>query len=110
MLGNEETVRVDDPTTPPATPATPATPAATSQPRHTTSREDQMTSTDLRVGLCATCLHVRRAGNQRGSVFYRCARAEDDPRFPKYPRLPVVNCIGYEPDVDSGAQAHGDNR
>jgi hypothetical protein len=24
-----------------------------------------------------------------------CARSQDDPRFPKYPRLPVVRCIGY---------------
>lgn len=69
-----------------------------------------MTSSDSHVGLCATCLHVRRAGNRRGSVFYRCARAEHDPRFNKYPRLPVVNCIGYEADVDDGVQLHGDDR
>lgn len=55
------------------------------------------------VGLCATCRHVRRAGNRRGSVFYRCARAESDPRFPKYPPLPVVRCIGYERDVGDSA-------
>lgn len=69
-----------------------------------------MTSTDSRVGLCATCLHVRRAGNRRGSVFYRCARAEHDPRFLKYPRLPVMNCIGYEFDVESDAHQQSDDR
>lgn len=69
-----------------------------------------MSLPDPRVGLCATCLHVRRAGNRRGSVFYRCARAEHDLRFRKYPRLPVMNCIGYELDVDNRAQAHGDDR
>lgn len=60
---------------------------------------------DPRVGLCATCRHVRRAGNRRGSVFYRCGRAEHDPRFPKYPPLPVLRCIGYELDdaTDDGA-------
>ncbi len=69
-----------------------------------------MTSTDSRVGLCSTCIHVRRVGNRRGSLFYRCALAEHDARFAKYPRLPVMNCIGYEPDVDSGGQALGNNR
>jgi len=55
------------------------------------------------VGLCATCRHVRRAGNRRGSVFYRCARAESDPRFPKYPPLPVLRCVGYERDEGAGS-------
>lgn len=58
-------------------------------------------SADPRVGLCAACRHVRRAGNRRGSVFYRCARAEYDPRFRKYPPLPVLRCIGYEHDGDA---------
>jgi hypothetical protein len=33
----------------------------------------------------------------RGSNFWLCARSADDPRFPKYPRLPVLQCPGYEP-------------
>jgi hypothetical protein len=49
------------------------------------------------VGLCASCRHVRRVETGRGSVFYRCARATEDPRFPKYPPLPVTQCSGYEP-------------
>jgi hypothetical protein len=31
----------------------------------------------------------------RGSVFYRCMLSDKDPRFPKYPRLPVVSCTGW---------------
>jgi hypothetical protein len=50
------------------------------------------------IGLCATCRHVRRVETERGSVFYRCARAATDPRFRKYPPLPVVRCEGYEAD------------
>src|SRR5262249_17148573 len=42
------------------------------------------------IGLCASCRHVRRVETERGSVFYRCARAATDPRFRKYPPLPVV--------------------
>src|SRR6185437_697849 len=50
-----------------------------------------------RIGLCATCQHTRRVQSDRGAVFYRCARAAVDPRFKKYPPLPVLQCAGYEP-------------
>lgn len=50
-----------------------------------------------RVGLCLTCQHTRRTESDRGSLFYRCALAESDPRFPKYPRLPVLKCSGFKP-------------
>jgi len=49
------------------------------------------------AGLCATCRHARRVESARGSVFTRCALAETDPRFPKYPRLPVLRCEGHRP-------------
>jgi|SRR5215469_15672551 len=48
------------------------------------------------VGLCAHCTHVRRITSDRGSRFYLCRRSATDPSFPKYPRLPVVQCRGYE--------------
>ena len=48
------------------------------------------------VGLCKTCRHVRIVANARGSVFYMCQLADTDPRFAKYPRLPVIRCAGYE--------------
>ena len=46
-------------------------------------------------GLCATCAHVRVQRNDRGSEFWRCARAEKEPEYPKYPRLPVLACSAY---------------
>jgi hypothetical protein len=49
-----------------------------------------------RVGLCATCAHARVIENDRGSRFYFCELSKTDPRFPRYPRLPVVACIGWE--------------
>ena len=52
--------------------------------------------TEHAVGLCATCRWVRIATNRRGSVFYRCLRADTDPRFVRYPPLPVLSCPGYE--------------
>lgn len=48
------------------------------------------------IGLCADCLHVLRIVSDRGSIFYSCLRAKTDPGFPKYPRLPVLICPGYE--------------
>ncbi len=47
-------------------------------------------------GLCATCEHLRLLASCR-SVFVRCGLAAADPRFPKYPPLPVRACAGYRP-------------
>ncbi len=47
------------------------------------------------VGLCLNCRHLRRITSDRGSTFFFCKRSATDPRFPKYPRLPVSHCSGY---------------
>jgi hypothetical protein len=47
-------------------------------------------------GLCAECVHRRLVASRR-SVFLRCALADTDPRFPRYPPLPVARCAGWEP-------------
>ncbi|PYX84175.1 MAG: hypothetical protein DMG70_07365 [Acidobacteria bacterium] len=47
-------------------------------------------------GLCADCIHARVVRSDRNSVFYFCQLALTDPRFEKYPRLPVLSCAGYE--------------
>lgn len=52
---------------------------------------------DPRVGLCASCVHAARQRNSRGSVFWRCRRADTDPRLLRYPPLPVTACPGFEP-------------
>lgn len=54
-------------------------------------------------GLCATCRHLELVGSRR-SVFVRCGLAAGDPRFPRYPPLPVRACAGYEPEGDAEAQ------
>jgi hypothetical protein len=51
----------------------------------------------LRIGLCADCKHMKQIVSERGRVFYQCGRGLSDPEFPKYPRLPVLICRGYEP-------------
>jgi hypothetical protein len=35
--------------------------------------------------------------NTRGSSFSMCERSKSDPAYPKYPRLPVVECAGFAP-------------
>ena len=47
------------------------------------------------AGLCADCIYARVNRSDRGSVFYQCTKSFEDPRFPKYPRLPVKACTGY---------------
>ena len=47
-------------------------------------------------GLCATCTHKQEITSDRGSTFVRCSLSDTDPSFPKYPRLPVIQCSGYK--------------
>ena len=49
-----------------------------------------------KVGLCVSCEHCQRVPNTRGSVFLLCTRSRTDPAYPRYPRLPVLSCAGYE--------------
>ncbi len=56
-----------------------------------------MPPTDARGGLCASCRFRRDVTSGRGSTFLLCERSRTDPRFPKYPPLPVTRCAGYEP-------------
>jgi hypothetical protein len=47
-------------------------------------------------GLCATCAHQKEIRSDCGSVFVMCLRGLTDAAYPKYPRLPVLRCPGYE--------------
>jgi hypothetical protein len=49
-----------------------------------------------RFGLCNSCRHQRLVRSGRGSVFTMCLRSKTDPAFPKYPRVPVLECSGHE--------------
>ena len=53
--------------------------------------------TRVPAGLCDSCAHQRLVRSGRGSEFSMCLRHRTEPgRFPKYPRLPVAACPGYE--------------
>ena len=53
-------------------------------------------SADARLGLCADCVHARKVESSRGSAFLLCRLSLTDPRFPKYPPLPVLQCAGFK--------------
>jgi hypothetical protein len=58
----------------------------------------------MNAGLCDTCRHQRVVRNTRDSAFSLCERSRTDPGFPRYPRLPVVACRGYERRPPEGRQ------
>lgn len=51
----------------------------------------------MNAGLCDTCVHQRIVKNTRGSTFSLCERSKTEPeKYPRYPRIPVGSCPGYE--------------
>jgi hypothetical protein len=51
----------------------------------------------MKAGLCDTCRHQRVVRTTRGSAFSLCLRSKAEPdAYPRYPRLPVTECRGWE--------------
>ena len=48
-------------------------------------------------GLCRDCQHARINETRRGTAYLRCGRASWDDRLARYPRLPVSECVGFQP-------------
>jgi len=59
-------------------------------------KKENASSQRIAAGLWADCLYARQLESARGSVFILCELSQRDPRFPKYPRLPVLSCDGYQ--------------
>jgi len=52
-------------------------------------------------GLCESCRFARTIVSDRGSQFTQCSRSRYEAHlFPKYPKLPVLSCDGYEKKTD----------
>ena len=60
-------------------------------------------SEDAAVGLCARCRHARRVTTPR-SLFWLCERSREDANYPRYPRLPMLGCPGFEPGEPLGPE------
>jgi hypothetical protein len=48
-----------------------------------------------RFGLCDACRHQKIIRSGRGSIFSMCGLGRHDPDWPKYPRMPVLECSRY---------------
>jgi len=62
-----------------------------------TETQDEPERSRQRAGLCASCRHADVIRSSKGSAFYLCKLSAIDPRFPRYPSLPVITCSGYQP-------------
>ena len=56
------------------------------------------------AGLCVCCRYARVVQSDRGSIFYQCRRSSSEPGFPRYPRLPVLECSGFESKVQADSK------
>jgi leucyl/phenylalanyl-tRNA--protein transferase len=61
------------------------------------------------VGLCASCVHARQVPGAR-TVFWRCSLADTDATYARYPRLPVLECAGYQASSAERATSIDDGR
>ena len=57
--------------------------------------DDSRRELEARVGLCAGCVHAKRLTTKGGNAVFQCGLAASDPRFVRYPRLPMTSCAGY---------------
>jgi len=58
-------------------------------------------------GLCADCLNAQRVESTKGSVFLLCGLSRSNTAFPRYPRLPVLSCRGYNPTKQDAKNSEG---
>jgi hypothetical protein len=62
----------------------------------------------VKPGLCGECRHAAVKGTSRGTAYLRCTRASWDERLPRYPALPMTQCVGFESAGDAAGQAPAD--
>jgi hypothetical protein len=59
------------------------------------------TPAEQNVGLCARCRHARQVATPR-SLFWLCERSRTDTSYARYPRLPMLDCPGFEAGTPVG--------
>jgi hypothetical protein len=65
-------------------------------PDHSNGAREEPAGPGSSAGLCGRCTYAILRPTRRGPVYLRCGRAASDSRFPKYPRLPVLDCLGHQ--------------
>jgi len=56
-------------------------------------------------GLCGHCVHCQTIDGAR-TQFYLCRLSATDPRFPRYPPIPVLACSGHVEGVPRHLDRH----
>ena len=54
-------------------------------------------------GLCNACRNQKVIVSGRGSKFSMCGLGLTDPDWPKYPRMPVLQCTRFEKSLETGS-------
>lgn len=60
-----------------------------------------------RFGLCGGCAHAETLDSRTGSRFLFCGQARRDPRYAKYPPVPVFACAGFTARAARGGAPDG---
>lgn len=62
-----------------------------------TGRPSRRADSVHEAGLCGSCRYAVTQTSAKGSVFWRCRRAELEPGWLRYPPIPVRHCPGHRP-------------
>ena len=54
------------------------------------------------AGGCVSCVYARLIRAKANDVYYFCERSVNDPRYARYPRLPMLTCEGHTDRAESG--------
>jgi len=54
-----------------------------------------MSNGNITIGICKDCVHHSVIKSSKGSEFHLCEYSKKDSSFPKYPRLPVMQCKAF---------------
>lgn len=50
---------------------------------------------DPSIGLCGLCIYHSLIRNSKGVQYHLCAYSKKNEIFPKYPKLPILNCPAF---------------
>ena len=45
--------------------------------------------------LCERCTYMKPIVSGKGAVFFQCLKYCEDASYSKYPRMPVLHCLGF---------------
>lgn len=55
----------------------------------------------MTIGLCEACIFHSLVVSSKGTEFHLCEKSKTNPSFPRYPRLPVKECEGFQAEKNT---------